>query len=251
MPTVDRMRVLVGTSGFSYPAWKGAFYPPGLPAARMLAWYASRLPAVEANSTFYRLPRPEQLAGWRAQVPPGFVFALKAPQRVTHAARLRDAGAPLGAFYRAAAELGPALGPVLFQLPPGLRCDLPRLEDFLASLPPGGRAAFEFRHPSWLDDRVFAALSRAGAALCLAESDDAATPPVATGGFGYLRLRRSAYTGLALRAWAERILAQPWAEAVVFFKHEEAARGPAFARALQELLGGAAAGAGAAGSPTS
>lgn len=231
------VRVLAGTSGFSYAAWRGSFYPRDLPPRRMLTWYASRLPAVEANATFYRLPRPDMLAGWRGQVPPGFEFALKAPQRVTHLKRLVDAGDLVAAFYRAAAELGPALGPVLFQLPPSLPRDLPRLRDFLTLLPAAGRAAFEFRHPSWLDDAVLDALAGAGAALCIADTDEGCTPLVATAGFGYLRLRRASYGEAELRAWGERILAQPWTEALAFFKHEDEARGPAFALAFRELLG--------------
>lgn len=230
------VRVLTGTSGFSYPAWKGTFYPEGLPARRMLAHYAARLETVEVNATFYRMPRPDTLASWRAEVPAGFVFALKAPQRVTHVKRLRDVEDAMAAFYRAAAELGPALGAVLFQLPPSLKKDLPRLEDFLAVVPGGGRAVFEFRHESWLADDVYASLRAHGAALCVADGDEATTPTVATAGFGYLRLRRATYTEGDLRAWAERILAQRWSDALVYFKHEDGARGPAFALALREAL---------------
>jgi uncharacterized protein YecE (DUF72 family) len=231
------VRILAGTSGFSYPAWKGSFYPADLPGRRMLEYYARRLPAVEANSTFYRIPRPETLAGWRAAVPAGFAFALKAPQRVTHVLRLRDAGSMLRAFYRAAAELGPSLGAVLYQLPPRLRKDLPRLEDFLSTLPAGGRTAFEFRHASWFSDDVFALLRARGVTLCTADGPDAPGVIVPTARLGYLRLRRSDYAPSALRSWAERVLAQPWDEALVFFKHEDAARGPAFAREFQTLLG--------------
>ena len=231
------MRVLTGTSGFSYAAWKGSFYPRDLPPRRMLGWYASHLPAVEANATFYRLPRPDTLAGWREQVPPGFVFALKAPQRVTHVKRLVGAEELVTLFYRAAAELGPALGPVLFQLPPSLPRDLPRLQDFLGLLPAGGRAAFEFRHPSWIHDGVLEALARSGAALCLTDTDEATAPLLSTAGFGYLRLRRATYGEAELRGWGERILAQPWSEALVFFKHEDEARGPSFALALRDVLG--------------
>jgi uncharacterized protein YecE (DUF72 family) len=202
----------------------------------MLAHYAARLDTVEINATFYRMPRPDTLATWRVEVPAGFVFALKAPQRVTHVKRLRDVEDAMAAFYRASTELGPALGPVLYQLPPSFKKDLARLEDFLAIVPAGGRAVFEFRHPSWLSDEVFATLARRGAALCLAEDDEVSTPPVATADFGYLRLRRPGYTPADLRAWAERILRQPWSEALVYFKHEDEARGPAFALGLRELI---------------
>jgi len=232
------VRILAGTSGFSYPAWKGSFYPENLPAPRMLACYADRLDAVEINATFYRMPKPETLAAWRAAVRPGFSFALKAPQRITHVNRLREVDDLVAYFYRAASELGPGLGPVLFQLPPSQRKDLPRLKDFLALLPAGGQAAFEFRHPSWFADDVFSTLSERGAALCLTDSEEASTPLVPTAGFGYLRLRRAIYESADLSAWAERILCEPWALAVVFFKHEDEARGPAHALALRRLLEG-------------
>ena len=233
---LDEVRVLVGTSGFSYQAWKGTFYPADLPQARMLAFYASRFPAVEVNNTFYRMPSPKTLATWRAQVPAAFRFALKAPQRVTHQLRLRDAAEPVAWFYRAAAELGEALGPVLYQLPPSMKKDLPRLAAFLDLLPAGGRAAFEFRHASWFSDEVYQALRGRGAALCVAESEELESPLVATAGYGYLRLRREAYSGADLAAWAERILDQPWQEAYAFFKHEDAGEGPRLAAALGALV---------------
>lgn len=231
------MRLLVGTSGWSYPAWKGTFYPSDLPATRMLAHYAGRLPAVEVNATFYRMPRRAMLEDWATSVPPGFRFALKAPQRITHTLRLADAGEPLAFFLRAAAALGPALGPLLFQLPPFLRKDLPRLRAFLALLPPGVRVAVEFRHASWFDDDVRSALAAAGAALCVAEGDDASTPLEATAPFGYLRLRRTEYDADAIAGWAARIRAMPWSEVFVFFKHEDGARGPAYAQLMTRLAG--------------
>jgi len=234
------VRILTGTSGWSYPAWRGRFYPAGLPPARFLAAYAARLPTVEVNATFHRMPRPALLAGWRAQAPPGFVFALKAPQRVTHFQRLAGSAGSVAAFYEAAAELGDALGPILFQLPPAFAKDLPRLRDFLALLPRGGRSAFEFRHPSWFAPDVLGALADAGAALCGADTEEWTAPLVPTAPFGYLRLRRPDYEGAALAAWVERIRAQPWREAFVFFKHEDEARGPRFALALSELAGAGA-----------
>jgi uncharacterized protein YecE (DUF72 family) len=232
------MRVLAGTSGWSYPAWKGSFYPEKLPSSRMLAAYAERLPAVEVNATFYRMPQARTLAGWRAEVPPGFVFALKGPQRVTHVKRLAGAADDVAFFHSVAAELGPALGPVLWQLPPSLAKDLPLLRDFLALLPRGGRAAFEFRHASWHDDGVRAALADAGAALCIADDGERSTPAVATASFGYLRLRRPDYDDAALGRWAEAVRAQRWEEAFVFFKHEDEARGPAYAIRFSALLSG-------------
>jgi uncharacterized protein YecE (DUF72 family) len=223
------MRILAGTSGYSYPAWKGTFYPPALPASRMLAAYAARLPAVEINATFYRMPQARTLAAWRAEVPPEFVFALKAPQRITHSKRLAGVEDEVGFFLRTAAELGQALGPVLWQLPPTLARDLPRLRALLALLPRGGRHAVEFRHASWRSDDVLAALSEAGAALCVADDEAGTTPLAATAGFGYLRLRRPDYDDAALARWAGVVRAQPWSDAFVFFKHEDEARGPDYA----------------------
>jgi uncharacterized protein YecE (DUF72 family) len=205
----------------------------------MLAAYAARLPAVEVNATFYRMPRASMLSGWRAQVPQGFVFALKAPQRVTHVKRLAGAAEDVAFFQGVAAELGAALGPVLWQLPPSLKKDLPRLRDFLALLPRGGRAAFEFRHGSWYGDDVLAALADAGAALCVAEDEERATPFAATAPFGYLRLRRPDYDDAALARWAAAVRAQRWDDAFVFFKHEDEARGPDYALRFGALAEGA------------
>lgn len=173
---------------------------------------------------------------WAAGVPEGFCFALKASQRITHQKRLEDAADPTGYLMETAGALGDRLGPILFQLPPNLRRDLRRLEAFLELLPADRRAAFEFRHESWFDDEVFAALARRGAALCVAEDGDLATPLRATAGWGYLRLRRQDYDEAAVAAWAERILAQPWSEAFVYFKHEDEARGPELAARLGDLI---------------
>jgi uncharacterized protein YecE (DUF72 family) len=223
------MRVLAGTSGFSYKEWKGSFYPEDLPAARMLAYYAGRLPAVEINNTFYRMPRPALLEGWAAEVPPAFRFVLKASQRITHFKRLKEAGSEVAYFFGVAASLGERLGPALFQLPPNLKKDLPRLEAFLGTLPAGAKAAFEFRHASWFEDDVFEALRARGASLCVAEDEELATPLVATADWGYLRLRRQDYDDAAVAAWADRVRAKAWAEAYVFFKHEDAGAGPRLA----------------------
>jgi uncharacterized protein YecE (DUF72 family) len=230
------MRVLPGTSGFSYKAWKGSFYPEDLPDSEMLRYYSSRLPAVEINNTFYRMPRAALLQSWAEQVPDGFAFALKATQQITHRKRLKDAQEAVSFFLQVATTLGDRLGPVLFQLPPNLKKDLPRLTDFLALLPPSCRAAFEFRHESWFDDEVFGALSSVRSVLCWAEDEELATPNESTAGWGYLRLRRPDYTGADLAAWAERIRGQPWSEAYVFFKHEEEGTGPRLAGELRALL---------------
>jgi uncharacterized protein YecE (DUF72 family) len=230
------MRVLTGTSGFSYKEWKGSFYPEDLPDNGMLRYYASRLPAVEINNTFYRMPRAALLGSWAEQVPDGFSFALKASQQITHRKRLKDAGEAVAYFFDVATTLGDRLGPVLFQLPPNLKKDVPRLRDFLALLPAASKSAFEFRHESWFEDGVFEALTSARAALCWAEDETLATPPESTAGWGYLRLRRPDYGEAELAAWAERIRAQPWGEAHVFFKHEDEGTGPRLAEAMRALF---------------
>ena len=230
------MRVFPGTSGFSYKAWKGSFYPEDLPDSEMLRFYSSRLPAVEINNTFYRMPRATLLESWAEQVPDGFSFSLKASQQITHRKRLKDAGEAVSFFLQVATTLGDRLGPVLFQLPPNLKKDLPRLVDFLAALPRSFRAAFEFRHESWFDEEVFAALSDAGAALCWAEDEDLATPHRPTAGWGYLRLRRADYGETEIAEWAARIRGETWTDAWVFFKHEDEGTGPRLAGRLRELL---------------
>jgi uncharacterized protein YecE (DUF72 family) len=229
------VHVLAGTSGYSYAPWKGTFYPEKLPAARMLGHYASKLPTVEINNTFYRMPREDMLAKWAEEVPEGFSFALKAPRRITHERKLADTEDALRIVFAAAGALGGKLGPMLFQLPPFMRQDLPRLEAFLAqlrALAPHSRPAFEFRHESWFTPEVFAALGAQGAALCISESEELATPLEATAPWGYLRLRRQDYGEAEIAAWAERIAAQPWQEAFVFFKHEDEGKGPALAQQL-------------------
>lgn len=231
------MRVFVGTSGFSYPAWRGSFYPEDLPQAKMLRCYAEKLSAVEINNTFYRMPKPELVEGWAARVPDGFRFVLKAPQRITHRERLENSEESLAHFLKAASVLGDKLGALLFQLPPFFKKDVPRLAAFLALFPETVRVAFEFRHESWYEDETFAALETANAALVGGDADKAekSPPMVATASFGYLRLRAPTYTDEELAAWAERIQGQPWKEALVFLKHE--VRGPEFAGKLATLTG--------------
>jgi uncharacterized protein YecE (DUF72 family) len=233
------VRVRVGTSGYSYGAWRGRFYPETLKPAEFLAFYARQFSTVEINNTFYRMPQAALLERWASETPAEFSFVLKAPRRITHEKRLSDAGA-LAYFLDAAAALGDRLGPLLFQLPPFFKKDTVRLREFLASLPAGRRAALEFRHPSWFDEGVYAALREGGAALAAADTDesgDEGAPVVATADWGYLRLRRSGYDDAALAAWAGRIRAQPWQAAWVFFKHEEEGVGPALARRLATALG--------------
>jgi len=227
--------VHVGTSGYNYEAWRGSFYPEDLSAKRMLGYYAEHFDTVEINYSFYRKPTPKILEGWAAQVPDRFRFALKAWQRITHQKRLRDCADLVTSFADAARSLGPRLAPVLYQLPPNLKADIPLLRDFLNQLPRDLRAAFEFRHASWFADETYTALHDAGAALCVAESDELVTPPVRTAEFGYLRLRRLDYDAPALAKWAVFARTHP-GEVFTYFKHEDEARGPAFARDFLPLV---------------
>jgi uncharacterized protein YecE (DUF72 family) len=238
------VRLLAGSSGFAYKPWKGPFYPADLPDAEMLAFYAARLPAVEINNTFYRLPKADVLAGWAEQTPPGFRFVLKASRRITHIQRLKDVGELVDYLFTTAATLGERLGPLLFQLPPYMKKDLDRLRAFLELVPKARRVALEFRNASWFEDDVFDLLRAHDAALCVAETgsddddDESASEPVplvATASWGYLRLRRNDYADADLRAWAERIGAEPWSEAYVFFKHEDEGAAPRLALRLMEL----------------
>ncbi len=233
------MAVLTGTSGFSYKEWKGSFYPADVRAEDMLAAYAERLGAVEINNTFYRMPRSAVLEGWAEQVPEDFRFAIKASRRITHFSRLKEPDELLGYLLAATAHLGSKLGTLLFQLPPNMKADVDRLATFLAALPDGTPAAFEFRHPSWHDQAVYALLTEHDCALVTSESDEEDEPPavVATAGWGYLRLRRTDYDEARLAAWRSVIDAQAWSHAFVFFKHEDAGAGPALAARMAALFG--------------
>lgn len=230
------MKLWVGTSGYSYKAWLGSFYPERLPAKEMLRFYASRLPTVEINNTFYRLPKESVLQNWAEQVSPEFRFVLKAPQKITHVKRLKEADEEVKYLFGAENSLGRNKGAVLFQLPPSLRKNLLTLQSFLSILPTDRPIAFEFRHPSWFDEEVFACLRERNCALCLAEMEDSENYDlVPTATWGYLRLRRSDYTPTDLRNWKQRILSQPWDHAYVFFKHEDEGIGPKLAAQFLEL----------------
>jgi len=232
-------RVLwAGASGYAYDLWKGGFYPEKIAADAMLAFYAERLPTVEVNNTFYRMPKTAVLEQWAAATPPAFRFAIKASRRITHDARLKadEAADAVGYLYRNLAALGAKRGPVLFQLPPFLKKDLPRLREFLALLPEGHLATFEFRHDSWLDDEVYATLREAGAALCLSEREDHAPPPlVVTAPWGYVRLRLEHYEEADLARWLERLADTGWQETHAYFMHEPTA--PGYAATLLRLHG--------------
>ena len=224
------MNLHVGTSGYSYKEWKGSFYPEDLPAKEMLSYYASRLPAVEINNTFYRLPQKSMLENWKAQVPANFHFSIKATQRITHFKRLKDVEDETKYLLETAAALEDRLGVVLFQLPPNMKKDLPRLETFLECLPATTRAAFEFRHQTWLEDDVLQLLASRNHALCISDTDDLpATHIDRTADWGYLRLRRVEYSEANLKEWLGRVRDQKWSDAFVFFKHEDEGTGPRLA----------------------
>jgi uncharacterized protein YecE (DUF72 family) len=234
------MRVLCGTSGYNYDAWKGRFYPSDLAAAKMLGYYAGRFPTVEINYTFYRKPTEKALEGWARQTPAGFRFALKAWQRITHQKRLRDCTDLVTVFCATARTLGDKLGPMLVQLPPNLKKDVPLLDEFLAAWPKDLRAAFEFRHRTWFDDAVFSSLRSAGAALCIADQEEFETPLERTAPWGYFRLRRVEYDAAALDGWAQRLLGAGFTDDVsVYFKHEDEAKGPELAAAFAARVDGA------------
>jgi uncharacterized protein YecE (DUF72 family) len=230
------MKLHVGTSGYSYKEWKGSFYPEKLPAKEMLSYYASRLPAVEINNTFYRLPQRSMLENWKEQVPTNFRFSLKASQRITHFKRLKDVEEETKYLLDTASVLEDSLGVVLFQLPPNMKKDLPRLETFLNCLPEGTRAAFEFRHQTWFEDDVLKLLSTRNRALCISDTDDLPVTHVdRTADWGYLRLRRVEYADANLKEWLKRVNDQKWKEAFVFFKHEDEGTGPKLAGQFLEL----------------
>jgi uncharacterized protein YecE (DUF72 family) len=232
------MEIHVGTSGYAYKEWKGKFYPEKISPKEMLHFYAGRLGTVEINNTFYRMPKASVLTSWAEQVPGDFVFALKAPQVITHVKRLRDVSEETEYLFRTLSVLDGKLGPVLFQFPKSFRADRPALQEFLSLIPGDRNCAFEFRSPSWLDAGMPDLLREKGFSLCTADSDEnPAKEIIGTAPWGYLRLRRSDYTDADLSEWLERILSQKWERAFVFFKHEEedANRGPEMAVRFREL----------------
>jgi uncharacterized protein YecE (DUF72 family) len=232
------MTSFIGTSGFQYSEWKGSFYPETLPKAEMLPFYAERFATTEINYTFRRIPSEKTVEGWLKSTPAYFKFSLKAPQRVTHFAKLRNCAEVLDIFISAVSGLHPKLGPILFQLPPTFEKDAALLKEFLDTISPGIRVAMEFRHASWFDDEVYARLHEKNAALCIAESSELSTPSVATAGFGYLRLRREDYRKPDLVRWAKVVEGQQsnWSEAFIYFKHEHTGVGVTFAQQMKELL---------------
>lgn len=234
--TCGMAKIYAGTSGWSYASWKPAFYPAKLASAKFLSYYATRLNSVEVNYTFRRFPTEKLLEGWIAATPADFKFALKAHQMITHIKRLREAGDWLTRFFSSLRPLEDAskLGPILFQLPPNLKCDVALLRNFLEELPPGIHPAFEFRDASWFCDEVYGMLRARGAALCQAESERLETPAVETADFSYLRLRKEEYSTKEVAQIASRVgkLGAAGGEVFVYFKHEETPEGALCAERL-------------------
>ena len=227
---------LAGTSGYSYKEWKGTFYPEDIAAGDMLAFYASRLPAVEINNTFYRMPRRNVLATWRDAVPANFRFSIKASRRITHQAKLKDCEEPVDYLATGLETLGDKLGCVLFQLPPYLRRDNERLDAFLSLWPKAFPAAMEFRHASWFDDETAETLARHDTAICISEDGELPMPGfLATADWLYLRLRKPDYDNEALTAWIASAHDSDASRAFAFFKHEDEGAGPEMARRFLEI----------------
>ncbi|HJU89030.1 MAG TPA: DUF72 domain-containing protein [Gemmatimonadaceae bacterium] len=236
------MKLLAGTSGYAFKEWKGSFYPQDMKDEGWLGYYASKFPTVEINNTFYRLPKESVLRDWASQVPEQFTFAIKASQRITHHARLKQEAADLVDYLlRTTSSLGSRLGPILFQLPPNLKKDADRLRGFLGMLPADRRFVIEFRHESWFDDEVAAILRQRDVAMCIAEQEDFKCPVLCTASWGYLRLHRLDYDDAALGDWAKTVSAQGWTDAYVFFKHDEGGgSGPPAVDAFVRACAGAA-----------
>jgi uncharacterized protein YecE (DUF72 family) len=235
--SIDPSRILVGTSGYNYPEWRGTFYPEKFSTAKMLAYYAERFPTVEINYTFYRMPTEKLLAGWAAGTPEKFSFTLKAPRRITHDAKLQRCEELVEAFCTTARTLGPKLATLLFQLPPNFKKDVAVLRAFLSLLPEGTRAAFEFRHASWFDPDVFEALRARRLALCVADSEKLHAPVEVTADYAYFRLRDEGYQQADIERWAQTVRELPGVtDAFVYFKHEEQGLGPDFARRFVEAV---------------
>jgi uncharacterized protein YecE (DUF72 family) len=226
----------VGTSGYSYKQWKGSFYPEKLPDREMLSYYAQQLQTVEINHSFYRMPTENLLVQWAKSVPEGFRFALKANQQITHILRLRNCESTLKRFLEVASVLsdGDHLGPILVQLPPTFKFDQQLLEEFLSLRPPAFSFAFEVRHASWYTEETYSALRKNNVALCLAETDEQTPPEILTANFAYLRLRKEEYMPKELGAWRKRFDAwlDQGIDVYAYCKHEDAGKGPAYARQL-------------------
>ncbi len=234
----------IGTSGWSYPHWKGPFYPPDLPDNRLLDYYCRHFRTVEINNTFYHLPDEAALDQWRETTPKDFLFATKASRYITHMKKLKDPKAGLATFLDRMTRLGEKLGPILYQLPPRWRCNPERLATFLDALPAGHRHAFEFRDESWINDDILDLLRKHRAAFCIYELAGYRSPLQVTADFVYIRLHGPAgayqgkYDSRTLAAWARRIRA--WLEAgkdlYCYFDNDEAGYAVENALELQQRL---------------
>ncbi len=231
------MNIYAGTSGFAHKEWKGKFYPEKISPKDMLRFYSGRFNTVEINNTFYHMPKESVLSSWAEQVGSEFVFALKAPQVITHIKRLKNVFEETEYLFKSLSTLDKKLGPLLFQFPKSFHADRPVLEDFLPLIPDGAACAFDFRSPSWLEVGMPDLLREKGCSLCIEDTDENPVPGIiSTAPWGYLRLRRSGYTDADLSHWAEKILSQKWERAFVYFKHEDEAKGAELAMRFQELI---------------
>jgi uncharacterized protein YecE (DUF72 family) len=230
------MKLYAGTSGYSYKEWKGSFYPEEISPDEMLSYYASHLPAVELNNTYYRLPQRSTVENWRAQVPENFQFSVKAPRSITLYRRLNDVDAQTKQLLQTVSVLEDRLGALLFRMPDDMKKDIARLEGFLKKLPLDTPAAFDFRHPSWFDPEVFELLRSHSRVLVVSDTDENPADHIdKTADWGYVRLRRVKYSKAELTAWSKRIKAQNWSKAFVFFKHEDEGTGPKLAAQFIKL----------------
>ena len=234
----------IGTSGWHYEHWKGPFYPPGLPDKAFLEHYADFFSTVEINNSFYRLPEKETLVRWRNAVPEGFVFSIKASRYLTHMKKLKDPREPLERLLDRVSVLGANLGPILFQLPPRWRSNPQRLEGFLEILPENYRYTFEFRDPSWFDEKIYELLTRHGASLCVYDLDGRISPKEVTADFTYVRLHgpdgpyRGRYGAQRLAEWADDFSA--WLKeglaVYCYFDNDEAGYAVQDALRLQQMM---------------
>ncbi len=233
-------QIYIGTSGWAYPTWKPEFYPAKLAQTKFLGYYATQLNAVEVNFTFRQLLKDTTAQKWIEQTPDKFLFTIKAHQVITHIKRLKNAGDFLPRFFATIEPLANAskLAPVLFQLPPNMKADATLLEEFLAILPRGARAAFEFRHDSWFADNILDLLKKNNRALCVAENEDRTTPDIVTADFAYYRYRKPTYTGEERRAMVDRQQEHRAAgrDSFAYFKHEETPQGALYAVELMRTL---------------
>lgn len=224
------MNLFVGTSGYSYKAWKGSFYPEKFPDKKMLNFYSEHFNTVEINNTFYRMPKQEVFESWKNQVNPGFKFVIKAPKQITHIQKL-ETGDNVNYFVNTSHSLADQLGALLFQLPPYYKKDLDKLQSFVDFIPSNTRAAFEFRNESWFDEEVYNCLKKKNFSICLSDTDEnPISDLIPTADWIYLRFRKTEYTPEQLKDWNKKITSYNFKDAFIFFKHEDEGKGPMFAK---------------------